>query len=140
MRGTKVTRKQKKMASADAKRIEKDSRELAKDVKSNRFLAVRANSRDIDQSLQSLDKQMDALDRAKGQVRNNREVQGILTTQKGILKAQKSNLLSLKRSRHTEAKSKRVQDATKQLENQKPKLSIGHMLGFKGKGKNGKNH
>ena len=67
MKGKKVSGKQKKIAKQDSKRITKDSKTITKDIRDDRYLAVRANARDIDQSLKSLDRQMEALDNAKNQ-------------------------------------------------------------------------
>ena len=99
MKGKKVTGKQKKIAKQDSKRITKDSKAITKDIRDDRFLSVRANARDIDQSLKSLDKQMEVLDNAKNQVRNNRVAYSAINSQRGILNQQKQQLKLLKRNR-----------------------------------------
>ena len=137
MSGRKVSRKQKKVAVQDARRISKDSGLIRKDIKQDRYLAVRANSRDIDKSLQSLDRQMETLDRAKDQVKNNREAYGAINSQKGILKQQRKQLSLLKKNRKMEKKSGKIQrKAQKQTSGDpKVKLSIGSLLGLQRRGK-----
>ena len=132
MNGKKVTRKQKKIAVQDAKRIGKDAGTIKKDIRQDRYLAVRANSRDIDKSLQSLDRQMASLDRAKDQVRNNREAYGAINSQKGILKQQRKQLSLLKKNQKMERKSSRIQGKVqKQASGEvKGKISIGSLLGL----------
>ena len=132
MNGKKVSRKQKQIATQYAKKINKDTRVIRKDIKQDRYLAVRANSRDIDKSLQSLDRQMNALDRAKEQVRNNREAYGAINSQKDILKQQRKQLSLLKKNRKMERKSTKLQGkAQKQMSGEaNGKISIGRLLGL----------
>lgn len=101
-----VKKNTKKNSMKDAKQLSKDSNLMRKSIKMNKFSAASGLSKEMDQTLKSLDKQVSLLDALKRKHTNDQDVQRSIKAQKSLIRGQKKTLSKVKgiltRKRHKE--------------------------------------
>lgn len=91
-----VSKSNKKASLKDAKQLKKDSNLMSKSIKMDKYAAAEGLTKDMDNSLKSLDKQISILDRLKRQHKNDLDVQRSVKAQKSMIKDQKRTLMKAK--------------------------------------------
>lgn len=91
-----VNKSNKKASMKDARQLKRDSTLMSKSLKNDKYAAAQGLTKDMDNSLKSLDKQISILDRLKAQHKNDLDVQMSIKAQKSIIRDQKKRLSRVK--------------------------------------------
>lgn len=91
-----VKKNTKKTSMKDAKQLSKDSSLMRKSIKMNKYSAASGLSKEMDQTLKSLDKQVSILDALRRKHQNDQDVQRSIKAQKSLIRGQKKTLSKVK--------------------------------------------